>query len=159
MLSMFVLAFTFYATAQWPGNFYSFILKDPSGKTITPENTEYKITPVGKKTDVVLGIEFCNDSKVWRFSEGGNHYMGSTQELKIENHSSEMIIEFPSSMSGGKEQYYRNLYAGIINFKKGITKIKLPHTDAQWDNIKEIKLCIDGINFTSFYDISEFQQE
>src|SRR5882757_4778210 len=100
----------------------------------------------------VLGINICTGDTIWRFSEGGNHYMGSTQKLKIEKNvngkSDNMIIEFPPSFSGGKEQYYRNLYTGALRFKSGTIKIRLPKTDMQWDNLKELKLCEDGINFT-----------
>ncbi len=70
-----------------------------------------------------------------------------------------MIIEFPSSFSKGKEQYYRNLYAGVLKFKKGMIKIKLPQTGIEWDNLKEMKLCEDGINFTSYYDLSNYQNK
>ena len=157
--------FLFPAFAQWPGNFYAFILKSATGSVITPANKEYKmITVPASLAGVVMEIKICKDDSVWRFYEGGNHYMGSTQQLKIVRIingkiSGSMIIEFPPSMSKGKEQYYRNLYAGVLRFKKGILKIKLPPTGEEWDNLNEMKLCEDGINFTSYYDVSNYQNQ
>jgi hypothetical protein len=121
---IFSISFSIHAFAQWPRNFYVFKLKDATGNIIRPANTEYKMIVIpDSATDVVLGIKICNDDTIWRFYEGGNHYMGSTQKLKIVKNvngkiSENMIIEFPPSFSKGKEQYYRNLYAGELNFKK-----------------------------------------
>ena len=121
---IFSILFSIHAFAQWPGNFYAFILKDATGNIIRPANTEYKMMVIpDSASDVVLGIKICKDDTVWRFYEGGNHYMGSTQKLKIEKNVNgkipeNMIVEFPPSFSKGKEQYYRNLYAGELNFKK-----------------------------------------
>ena len=163
LTSIFIASFLFHSYAQWPGNFYAFVLKDAKGSIITPASAEYEMIVIpDSSTDVVLDIKICKDDSTWRFSEGGNHYMGSTQKLKIvrtingetpEN----MIIEFPPSISKGKEQYYRNLYAGDLKFKNATIKIKLPKTGVQWDSLKEMKLCEDGINFTSFYDVSSYQ--
>jgi hypothetical protein len=159
------ISFSFHAFAQWPGNFYAFILKDASGNIITPGNKDYKMIAIDDTAmDVVVGIKICKDDTVWRFYEGGNHYMGSTQKLKIVKdvngkNPEDMIIEFPPSFSKGKEQYYRNLYAGELKFKKSTLVIKLPQTDEQWDNLKELKLCEDGINFTSYYDVSSYQNK
>jgi hypothetical protein len=152
-----------HAFAQWPGNFYAFILKDAKGNIIISANIEYKLSAINDSvTNAVLGIETCKDDTIWRFYEGGNHYMGSTQKLKITRLTNgkkpeNMIIEFPPSMSKGKENYYRNLYAGALKFKSDTIKIQLPQTDEQWDNLKKIKLCDDGINFTGYYDVSSFQ--
>lgn len=163
LIIVFIAIFLSHSYAQWPGNFYAFVLKDAKGTIITSASAEYKMIVVpDSSVDVVLNIKICNDDFTWRFSEGGNHYMGSTQKLKIvrtiDGKTGEnMIIEFPLSISKGKEQYYRNLYAGTLKFKNGIIKIKLPKTDAEWDNLKEMKLCEDGINFTSFYDVSKYQ--
>ena len=89
--------------------------------------------------------------------------MGTTQKLKIEKKIKgksieEMIIEFPPSISGGKEKYYRDLYAGTLKFKNGIYEIKLPATDDQWDKLKEIKVCPDTYNRNGYFDVSEYQQ-
>ena len=164
LTTIFIASFLFHVSAQWPGNFYAFILKDAAGIIIKPANTEYKITVIDDSTNsAVLGIKICNGDTLWRFYEGGNHYMGSTQKLKIVKNtdgeiSEQMIIEFPPSLSKGKEHYYRNLYAGVLKFKNGTLRIKLPLTDIQWDNLKQLKLCEDGINFTSFYDVSNYQK-
>ena len=164
LIVIFTASFFFFFSAQWPGNFYAFILKDAQGNIIRPADTAYKMIEINKDFGVVLGIEICKGDSVWRFYEGGNHYMGSTQELKIIKNITgqapdSMIINFPPSFSKGKDQYYRNLYAGDLKFKKGIVKIMLPQTDMQWDNLKELKLCEDGINFTSYYDVSDFQNK
>jgi len=161
---VFLFAFSIKITAQWPGNFYAFVLKDSAGKIINTNNTDYKLTVIGDSTgEAILDIKICSDNKTWRFYEGGNHYMGSTQKLEIVRTVNgkayeKMIIEFSPSISQGKDQYYRNLYAGVLKFKKGIFKIKLPQTGEQWDNLNEMKLCEDGINFTSYYDVSKFQK-
>lgn len=161
---IFSFSFLLHPFAQWPGNFYAFILKDSTGKIIRATDTKYKmITMPDSITGVITEIKICNDDSIWRFYEGGNHYMGSTQKLKIvetaEGKTPEsMIIEFPPSFSKGKEQYYRNLYAGVLKFKNGTVIIRLPKTGIQWDSLKELKLCEDGINFTSYYDVSKFQK-
>ena len=156
-------SFLNHTQAQWPGNFYAFILRDEAGNIVGPDSTKYKMVPVDDSvTDVVLGIKICTGDSIWRFYEGGNHYMGSTQKLKIIKYEAEkatgtMVIEFPPSISGGKERYYRNLYTGSLRYKNGTVKIKLPRTGAQWDKLEEHKLCEDGINFTGYFDISKFQ--
>jgi len=162
MLSISFLSQSF---AQWPGNFYAFVLEDAAGSITTPANTHYKMIVIQDTAiDVVLGIKICAGDTIWSFYEGGNHYMGSTQKLKIVKSiegkiPENMIIEFPPSFSGGKEHYYRNLYIGVLKFKKRTIKIKLPQTGTQWDNLKEMKLCEDGINFTSYFDVSNYQNK
>jgi len=159
----FLLGFIFHAVAQWPGNFYTFYLEDSSGHVIDAGDNAYKLSTIQVDSFTVLGIEPCKDKKLWRFYEGGNHYMGSTQKLKIEKttkgkSTAVMIIEFPPSISGGKEHYYRNLYAGTLKFRNGIYKIKLPATDDQWDKLKEIKLCPSDYDFNPYFDVSEYQK-
>jgi hypothetical protein len=74
--------------------------------------------------------------------------------------SETMTIEFPATLSGGKDKHYLNLYAGTIVFKAGNYKIKLPEADGDWDKLKEMKLCPDEINSNyKFYDISGFQTQ
>lgn len=158
-----LLALTFAANAQWPGNFYAFHLEDSSGHVIDARNHAYKMSAIQSDSFIVVGIEHCKDSTLWRFSEGGNHYMGTTQKLKIEKIVKEemsevMIIEFPPSLSGGKDKYYRDLYAGTLKFRKGTYKITLPQTDGQWDRLKELKLCPNDYSNNSFFDISEYQK-
>ncbi len=79
LTAIFSILFLFHAFAQWPGNFYAFILKDAGGNVIRPANTEYKMIVINKDLGEVLGINVCNGDTIWRFYEGGNHYMGSTQ--------------------------------------------------------------------------------
>jgi len=57
-----------------------------------------------------------------------------------------MSIELPSSLSGGKEKYYRNLYAGKIKYRKGLFRIRLPETDDEWNSLREFNLCPDPNN-------------
>ena len=154
--------------SQWPGYFYAFELKDADGKTIDTTTKNYTgetIVCDGCGENIVLGIRICEDNKTWRFYAGGNYtHLDRSNFLRIDKMvngevSETMTIEFPATLSGGKEKYYRNLYAGVITFKKGKHKIKLPKTDNGWDNLKKIKLCPDSINSNySFYDISNFQK-
>jgi hypothetical protein len=160
--ALFLLGFIFNAVAQWPGNFYTFFLEDSSGYAIDTGNNAYKMSTIQMDSFTVLGIDLCKDNKLWRFYEGGNHYMGSIQKLKIEKtvkgKSPEvMIIVFPPSISGGKDQYYRNLYVGTLKFRNGIYKIKLPGTDDQWDKLKEVKLCPNEYDHNGYFDVSEYQ--
>ncbi len=111
-LTIFCLSFLLSAFAQWPGNFYAFVLKDAAGNIIRPGDTTYRMMVIDKDPGMVLSIKICKDDSTWRFYEGGNHYMGSTQKLKITRNknakiSENMIVEFPPSFSKGKEQYYR----------------------------------------------------
>ncbi|HEY3251826.1 MAG TPA: hypothetical protein VGK25_12000, partial [Ignavibacteria bacterium] len=70
-----------------------------------------------------------------------------------------MTIEFPASLSGGKDKFYRDLFVGTITFKKGKHIIKLPETDNQWDNLKEKKgMCPLDYAVSTYYDISKFQK-
>jgi hypothetical protein len=150
------------ATAQWPGYFYTFEFKDKSGKSVDSNNTGYKMETVkaDKSSDIMLSIKICEDNKTWRFYEGGYHDLDKTHKLKITELSTddEMTIEFPSSLSGGKEKYYRNLYAGEIKFKKGKYKVRLPSTDNEWDNLAEKNVCPLSYMTTTYYDISGFQK-
>jgi len=88
--------------------------------------------------------------------------MDLTHKLRIEKIvegvGDVMSIEFPSSLSGGKEKYYRNLYAGKIKFRKGLLRIRLPESDDEWDELKEFNLCPDPYNTNRFYDIRKFQK-
>ena len=161
--TLFLLGFIFNAVAQWPGNFYTFFLQDSSGHEIDAGNNAYKLSAIRVDSFTMVEIKPCKDNKLWRFYEGGNHYMGTTQKLKIEKagrgKSTEvMIIEFPPSISGGKEQYYRDLYAGTLKFRNGTYRINLPETDDQWDKLKEIKVCPDTYNRNGYFDVSEYQQ-
>ncbi len=161
---LFIIATTLNAVAQWPGNFYAFILKDAEGNIIDSASNNYKMIAISNN-GVEINIKSCADKITWRFYEGGNHYMGSTQKLIIEKllngkTSEVMTIVFPPSISGGKEKYYRNLFVGNLKFKSGTYKIRLPATDKQWDEIKEIKVCEDGHDYDSnFFDISEYQNK
>lgn len=163
LTALLLVGFTFPTVAQWPGNFYTFFLEDSSGHVIDSANNAYKLSTIQIDSFTVLGIDPCKDKKLWRFYEGGNHYMGSTQKLKIEKtvkgkSVAVMIIEFPPSISGGKEKYYRNLYAGTLKFRNGTYKIKLPATGSQWDKLKEIKLCPNDYDHNGYFDVSEYQQ-
>jgi len=153
--------------AQWPGYFYAFELKDSEGNAIDSISNDYRMKTIvcsECKDEIVMGIRICEDNKTWRYYAGGNYkYLGRTNMLKIEkvmngNVVETMTIEFPAPLSGVEENYYRNLYAGELKFKKGTHKIKLPETDDEWNNLKEMKLCPDNINDYSFHDISKFQK-
>lgn len=151
--------------SQWPGYFYSFELKDSDGNAINSKNENYVMTPIpfDKSSDIMLSIKICEDNKTWRWYEGGYHDLDKTHRLKIEKYNDEfseiMYIEFPSSLSGGKEKYYRNLYVGSLTFKKGTYTIKLPKTDDEWDALKEIQKCpLSYMNY-SYHDISKFQKQ
>lgn len=162
MKSIFVLLFASSTVlAQWPGYFYTFVLKDNSGNIIDSSNKNYEMTTIKAtdSSDIMLSIKTC-DNYIWRFYEGGYHDLDKTHMLKIKNiiTGKEMIIQFPSSLSGGKEKYYRDLYAGEIKFVKGTYKIKLPETDNQWDGLKTITICQLSYMNLVFYDISGFQK-
>jgi len=147
---------------QWPGYFYSFTLADGADKLITLENKDYKITIVKPAMgDVMLDILMCGDSTTLRFYAGGYHGLSDTHKLEIIKLSSKekMIIEFPSSLSGGKEQYYRNLFAGKLHFKKGIYQIKLPASGSAWDNLQEKHFCPDYGGNDSYWDVSDLQKQ
>ncbi len=154
--------------SQWPGYFYAFEMKDSDGNKLDSSTSNYKMTTVPCSDcgdNIVMGIRICGDNKTWRYYAGGYYqYLVKTNMLKIEKVSGgkvteTMTIEFPATLSGGKEKFYRNLYIGELKFKKGTHKVKLPETDNQWDNLKEIKLCPEGVNEDySFYDISKFQK-
>jgi len=164
MKTILILLFvTSTAFSQWPGYFYTFVLKDSDGNAIDSTNKDFKMETIKgeKSTEMMLSIERCDDNSAWRFYEGGYHGLDQTHKLKITNSKTgeEMTIKFPPSMSGGKEKYYRDLYAGVIKFKKGTYKIKLPETDNEWDGLKQIKICPLSYMTNRYYDISGFQDQ
>ena len=152
------------AEAQWPGYFYAFELKDADGNFIDSTSSNYKMKTIkfNDSSKVILDIEICNNNKTWRYYEGYKDF-NKVNKLEIKkivegNVSETMIIEFPSSLTGGKEKHYANLYAGIIKFKNGNYKIKLPNTPEEWDALKEIELCPDPNNYNVYCDISKYQK-
>jgi hypothetical protein len=70
-----------------------------------------------------------------------------------------MMIEFPSSLSGGENKFYRNLFAGDLKFKTGSYQIKLPATDSAWNNLHEKHFCPDYGGDNSYWDISMLQHQ
>ena len=162
---LFLLVITGVSFAQWPGYFYAFELKDTDGNTIDSNNTNYKMTAIPCCTTIVTGIKMCEGNKTWHFYAGGNKDLDKKNSLKIEKLidgtvTETMIIEFPPTLSGGKEKFYRDLYLGGIKFKNGKYKVKLPQTDDQWDNLPELKEKICRLSYASslYYDISDFQK-
>jgi len=149
--------------AQWPGHYYGFILKDAEGMIIDSSNHNYsmKTESYDDSSEVMLNIDMCDDNKTWKFYIGYKD-LDLPHKLRIEktvNGIREvMIIEFPPTLSGGTEKFYRNLYAGKIKFRKGQFRIRLPETDDEWDRLKGSKLCSDQYNNNTFYDIREFQK-
>jgi hypothetical protein len=111
------------------------------------------------KGDIMLSVLMCGDSTALRFYVGGYHGLDDTHTLEITRLSSKekMVIEFPSSLSGGENKYYRNLFAGKLSFKKGTYQIKLPASDSAWDNLKELHFCPDYGGVDSYWDISSLQ--
>jgi hypothetical protein len=165
LTGLLLITLTSAAFAQWPGYFYAFELKDPDGNIIDSNNTNYKMTALPCCNEIVTGISICEGNKTWHFYAGGNANLDKTNSLKIERMENgspveTMIIDFPATLSGGKEKYYRDLYAGEIKFKKGKRKVKLPKTDDDWDNLKELreKICRLSYAISVYYDISEFQK-
>lgn len=150
--------------SQWPGYFYAFELKDKEGNIIDTNSTDFKMTPISATENLITGISICEGNKMWHFYAGGNLDLDKTNTLKIEKiknaeTTETMIIEFPASLSGGKEKFYRDLYIGTITFKKGTYKVKLPETGNQWDNLKEKKgVCPLDYAISTYYDISNFQK-
>jgi hypothetical protein len=151
--------------AQWPGYFYAFELKDAEGNTIDTSNKNYKMTPVSATENLVTGIKICDGNKTWHFYAGGNHDLDKTNSLKIEKMENgvaveTMTIEFPPTLSGGKEKFYRDLYIGELKFSSGKYKVKLPESDNQWDNLPELKEKICRLSYAAslYYDISNFQK-
>jgi hypothetical protein len=158
--SSFILAFAFIAM-QWPGYFYAFTLTDDTGKIITLKNTNYIFTAIRPaKTEAMLRTLMCDDSTTIRFYVGGYHGLDDVHELDIMNilTKEKMVIQFPSSMSGGDDKFYRNLFAGDIHFKKGTYQIKLPATDSAWDNLIEKHFCADFGGNDTYSDISFLQK-
>ena len=149
------------AAAQWPGYFYAFTLTDATGKVITKNDKNYKMTPVkpSKGSDIMLDVLMCDDSTTVRFYVGGYHGLSDTHALEIVQLGTQvkMTIEFPSSLSGGKDKFYRNLFIGRLSFLKGTYKIKLPMSDSGWDNLQEIHFCPDYGGVDSYWDISGLQ--
>jgi hypothetical protein len=162
VLLMFLII-PFCATAQWPGYFYTFTLSDSAGKLISTKSIDYKITPLKPAEGrVLLQIDMCTDNKTLRFYEGYKDFdtIQQLQIVKLNSKSSEiMIIEFPPSLSRGKEKFYRNLYAGNLVFRKGIYRIKLPDSDVGWDNLQEKHFCPDYGGVDTYYDISSLQKK
>ncbi len=164
MKFLFIFLFTpVFASSQWPGYFYSFTLTDSSGKLITVNNKNYTFTPARPaNSKILLNVLMCGDSITIRFYEGYKDF-DRVQQLEIvrANHSSKeaMVIEFPPSLSGGKEKFYRNLFAGNLIFQKGIYKIKIPKTDSGWDDLQEKHFCPDYGGVDIYYDISAFQKQ
>jgi hypothetical protein len=147
-------------TMQWPGYFYAFTLTDDAGKTITLKNNDYKFTAIRPvKTEAILRTLMCDDSTTIRLYVGGYRGLDDAHELDIMNISTKekMVIQFPSSMSGGNEKFYRNLFAGNFHFKKGTYQIKLPQTDSAWNNLKEKHFCADFGDNDTYSDISFLQ--
>ena len=150
-----------YSAAQWPGYFYSFTLTDAAGKPVTASDHGYEMKPVrpSKGGDVMLNVLMCSDSTTIRFYVGGYHGLGDMHKLEITHPGTKekMVIEFPSSFSGGKDKYYRNLFAGNIVFKKGSYSVRLPASDSAWDNLHELHFCPDYGGVDSYWDISKLQ--
>ena len=151
-----------FAASQWPGYFYSFTLTDNNGKLITLANTGYQFTPLKpEKGSLILNVLMCDDSTTIRFYAGGNNGLYDAHKLEITSTSAKekMVIEFPPSISGGKEKYFRNLFVGNLQFKKGFYQIKLPAADSEWDNLKEKHFCPDYGGNDSYWDISYLQHQ
>ena len=160
-VSFFLVLMLVFSVNQWPGYFYSFTLTDKAGKLITVHNSNYKIKIINPETYMVINVSLCNDSTTLRFYAGGNHGLENTHLLQIQNVITNeiMVIKFPSSLSGGNDKYYRNLFAGDLNFKKEIYQIKLPSTDSAWNNLKEKHFCPDYGGNDSYWDISFLQHQ
>ena len=157
-----VLLFPVCVASQWPGYFYAFTLTDSTGKLITAGNKDYTfkiIKPAGE--GLILDVLMCSDSSTIRFYAGGNHGLYDAHKLEIikVSDNTKMTIEFPPSISGGKDKYFRNLFIGNLNFKAGDYQIKLPASDAAWDDLKEKHFCPDYGGVDSYWDISNLQRQ
>lgn len=133
---------------------------DAAGKLITQNNKDYKMTTVKPaKGDVMLDILMCDDSATIRFYVGGYHGLDDMHSLEIIQLGTKekMTIVFPSSLSGGKDKFYRNLFVGKLSFQKGNYIIKLPASDSAWDNLHELHFCPDYGGVDSYWDISGLQ--
>jgi len=163
LIAAIIICFSLKAQAQWPGHYYAFILKDQNGNLVDSSDHKYsmKTESYHDSSEVMLSIDMCENNKTWKFYIGYKD-LDLPHKLRIEKTidgvQEVMSIEFPSTLSGGKEKYYRNLYAGKIKFQKGLFRIRLPETDDEWDELKELKLCPDQYNNYTFYDISKFQK-
>ncbi len=164
-IALVLLTFASASYSQWPGYFYAFELKDSDGKTIDSNNTIYKMTAVPCCTTIVTGITICNGNMTWHFYAGGNKDLDKTNSLKIEKKDNgtaveTMVIEFPPTLSGGNEKFYRDLYLGTLNFKDGTYVVQLPKTDDEWDALPEMKekICRLSYAVSLYYDISKFQK-
>jgi len=154
--------FSLYAAAQWPGYFYGFTFTDAAGKLITKDNKDYAFKIIRpEKGDIMLDILMCDDSTTIRFYAGGNNGLYDSHKLEVTHvpDKTKMTIEFPPSISGGSDKYFRNLFLGNLNFKKGNYQIKLPATDAAWDSLKEKHFCPDYGGNDSYWDISALQHQ
>jgi hypothetical protein len=152
------------AYGQWPGYFVAFELKDQSGNYITPQNADYKMTPVrcGECTKVLLGIDSCTDKKTLRFYIGYEEF-DKEQMLKVEKISEgkvteTLLIKFPPVPPREPYKNFSNYYIGEIIFTNGNFEIKLPRTKEDWENIKEVFPCPDQYNYNGYGDISRFQK-
>lgn len=169
-LSILVLLFLFFGSvsfSQWPGYFYAFGLKDSVGNIIdsTNKSCTMKTIPCGNCNGLVLGIKICEGNTIWHYFAGGNTNLDKTNFLQIikkDNNSASdtMTIEFPPTLSGGKEKFYRDLYIGDVIFRKGTYKVILPKSDDEWDNLPELKekICRLSYAVSLYYDISKFQK-
>ncbi len=162
---VFLTVLTSAAYSQWPGYFYAFELKDSDGVIIDSNNTVYKMTALPCCDAIVTGIKICEGNKTWHFYAGGNSDLDKTNSLKIEKMQDgkaveTMIIDFPPTLSGGKEKFYRDLYLGTLQFKDGKYVVKLPKTNDQWDGMPELKekICRLSYAVSLYYDISAFQK-
>jgi hypothetical protein len=151
--------------SQWPGYFYGFELIDKSGKNIDSLNQNYMMKTIrcSECKEIILSIKICDDNKTWRFYGGGNHELETTNMLEINKLtegkiSESMTLVFPAPYTGGEHKYYANLYVGKIKFKKGTYKIGLPETSAEWDALKELKLCQLPYMDVTFLDIRDYQK-
>jgi hypothetical protein len=159
---VFIAIFCSNIYSQWPGCFYAFELKGADGKPIDSLSTDYKMVLDKDANPYLLNVKMCESAGMWRYYIGDkNLYI--TNSLYIVRSSKgdakdTMIIKFPPSLSGGKEKFYRNLYAGSFTYKPGIYSIILPVTDEVWDGLKEIAVCPLSYMKTTFYDISSFQK-
>ena len=164
IVTLIFLSFSLYKLhAQTPGFFYAFELQDEMGYTIDSSIKNWEMIPVKNDSvdEMMLHIEICEDSKTWKFYEGGFGYKGMDKMNKLEiirtgNLTQKMTIEFPPT-SHGEARNYENLYLGIIEFKEGTYTVKLPPLD-EWKNLKQIKLCPLSYMDYSFLDISGYQK-
>ncbi len=102
MLIIFIILISVDSSAQYPGAFYGFELKDADGKRVDSLSKDYKMT-----LDTAAGpksIDLCEDNKTWRLYKGDvNLYVPSilTIEKLLEGKTSEkMHLKFPPPLTG-----------------------------------------------------------